>query len=235
VWSPDGGNLMFSALQGKAQLGIYEKPSHHAGGETMLLPAEKIGGQVWPTSWSHDGRFLLFTHGDIGLSQADIWILPLQGQRKPYPFMKASASAYDGQFSPDGRWVAFTSRDSGRDEVYVVPFDETNVPKDDSGASRGSAKWLISVNGGRAPRWRGDGREIFYISPASQVMAAPVEEKGNTLEVKTAKALFRAAVETSFAPFDVTPDGRKFVVNTHSDENVPLTLVVNWTAGLEKQ
>jgi Tol biopolymer transport system component len=233
VWSSDGDYLAFGALQGKARLGIYRKPSSHAGGEELLLPSEKPEAQVWPTSWSRDGRFLLYTQGDIGLSRADIRVLPLAGERKPFLFVKASAAAYDGQFSPDGRWVAYTSRESGRDEVYVVPFDENGAAGVDAAASGRAWKWLISVNGGRAPRWRRDGREIFYISPASQVMAVPVQENGTGIDVKAAEALFRAAVETSFAPYDVTPDGKKFVVNSHIDENAPLTLQVNWTSGLD--
>jgi len=231
VWSPDGSRIAFGALQGKARLGIYQKPSNGAGAEELLLAAESTGEQIWPTSWSRDARFILYTHGDIGLSRADIWVLPLAGEKKPRLLIKAPAPAYDAQFSPDGRWVAYTSMESGAAEIYVVPFDAS---PGSSSASRGG-RWQISVSGGRLPRWRGDGKEIFYLSPSSQIMAAEVEAKGNSIEVRTPQVLFRSAAYTSFAPYDVTPDGKKFVINTHSAQNTPLTLVVNWPARLNKR
>jgi len=238
VWSPDGSSIVFGALQGKARLGIYQKPSNGAGAEELLLPSEKQDPQIWPTSWSRDGRFILYTRGAISLSPADIWVLPLEGDRKPRLFVKAQAAVYDGQFSPDGRWVAYTSRESGRDEVYVVPFDAARVLNTGPGtaSASGGAKWQISASGGRCPRWRRDVKEIFYLSPTSQLMAEEVEEKGNSIVLRTAQALFRsAAASASFAPYDVTPDGKKFVINALSEGNSPPTLLVNWTANLKKR
>jgi Tol biopolymer transport system component len=235
VWSPDGSRIVFGALNGKARKGIYQKPSNGAGAEELLLQSEKQDTQIWPTSWSRDGRFILYTRGTINLSQADIWALPLVGDRKPRLFVQAPAAAYDGQFSPDGRWVAYTSRESGRDEVYVVPFDAARVLNTGSGSARaGGGKWQISASGGRCPRWRRDGKEIFYLSLTSQMMAEEVEEKGNSIVVRTARALFRSALPGSFAPYDVAPDGKKFVINAISEGNSPLTLMVNWTENLRK-
>jgi Tol biopolymer transport system component len=236
VWSPDGSRIAFGALSGKARRGIYQKPANGASGEELLLPSDKQEVQIWPTSWSRDGRFILYAHGAITLSKADIWVLPLEGARKPRPFIQAPAAAYDGQFSPDGRWVAYTSKESGRDEVYIVPFDAARVlnPGSGSAGASGGGKWLVSISGGRFPRWRRDGKEIFYLSPASQMMAAQVEVKGNSIEVRTPQVLFRSAVEASGAPYDVTPDGKKFMINTHNEQTTPLTLMVNWTANLKK-
>jgi dipeptidyl aminopeptidase/acylaminoacyl peptidase len=237
VWSPDGDTILFGAVLGKARRGIYRKPSNGAGSEELLLPSEDSDTQIWPTSWSGDGRFVLYSHGAL-LGQADIWVLPLAGVRKPRLLVQAPVAAYDGQFSPNGRWVAYTSRESGREEVYVVPFDPTRVLNTGSGAvgaSGGGGKWLISASGGRSPRWRGDGKEIFYLSPDNQMMAAGVEERGNGIEVRSAQALFRAPVSISFSPYDVTLDGKKFVINTLSEQNTPLALVVNWMANLKKQ
>jgi len=237
VWSPDGKWIVFGALQGKARAGIYQKPSNGAGSEELLLPTENSTAQIWPTSWSHDGRFILYTHGDIGLSQADIWVLPLVGDRKPRLFVQAPPAVSDGQFSPNGRWVAYTSRESGRDEVYVVPFDAAKALNPVSGAAiaTGGGKWQISPNGGRCPRWRGDSKEIFYLSLSNQMMASDVEENGNSIQVRTPQALFRSAIQSApFAPYDVTADGKKFVINTLSEHDEPLTLLVNWTASLKK-
>jgi hypothetical protein len=213
---------------------MYQKASNGAGSDELLLPSEK---QIWPTSWSHDGKFILYTQGSIGLSQADIRVLPLVGDRKPRLFVQAPAAAYDGQFSPEGRWVAYTSRESGGDEVYVVPFDAAKVLNPVSGsASAGGGKWQVSASGGHCPRWRRDGKEIFFLSPASQMMAAQVEEKGKRIEVRTPQVLFRSMVYVrAFAPYDVTPDGKKFVINVLSEGNSPLTLMVNWTENLRKQ
>jgi len=239
VWSPDGSRIAFGALAGKARRGIYQKPANGARGEELLLLSDKQEVQIWPTSWSRDGRFILYTRGALNLSQADIWVLPLEGDRKPRPFVQGPAAAYDGQFSPDGRWVAYISKESGRDEVYVVPFDAArflNPGPGSSASASGGGKWLLSASGGRFPRWRRDGKEIFYLSPASQMMAAQVEEKGNSIVVRTPQLLFRSAVvSNAFAPYDVTSDGKKFVMNTFTEQSEALTLVVNWTANLKKR
>jgi len=243
VWSPDGRTIAFAALSGKVRRGIYEKPSNGAGGEELLLPSENPDRQIWPTSWSRDGGFILYSREGINPSPPDIWVLPLAGDRKSRPFVQAQAAAYDGQFSPDGRWVAYTSEESGRSEVYVVPFDAARVLNADPGSARagGGGRWEISASGGRCPRWRRDGKEIFFLSPANQMMAAEIEEKGNSIVVRTPQALFRCLRLSvlsvpSFAPYDVSPDGKKFVINTLTAENnTPLVLLVNWTANLNQQ
>jgi hypothetical protein len=119
----------------------------------------------------------------------------------------------------------------------VVPFDAARVLHAGSGAAsaNGAGKWQISASGGRSPRWRGDGKEIFYLSPDNQMMAAEVEERGNGIEVGAAQALFRAASAPTFSPYDVTSDGKKFVINTLAELSTPLTLVVNWAANLKMQ
>jgi serine/threonine protein kinase len=236
VWSPDGSRILFGVLRGKARLGIYQKPSNGSGGEELLVPSETSDPQIWPTSWSRDGKFILYSRGDpSGLTRAEIWVLPLAASdRKPRLFVKTPVAAYDGQFSSDDRWVAYTSKESGREEVYVVPFDATKILNTGPGSvtSPGS-KLQISPGGGRCPRWRRDGKEIFYLSAGNQMMAAEIEARSNSFEARKAQPLFRAAVLTAaFSPYDVTPDGKRFVINTVSNPNTPLTLVVNWTARL---
>jgi eukaryotic-like serine/threonine-protein kinase len=235
VWSPDGSRIGFAALDGKARKGIYQKPSNGAGSEELLLASETSDTPIFPTSWSSDGRFILYVRGDIALSKNDIWVLPLAGDRKPRLFVKTPVAAYDGQFSPDARWVAYTSKESGREEVYVVPFDAAEVLKTGPGAAIPGAggKWIISTSGGHCPRWRKDGEELFYLSPENKVMAVEIEVRGNGIEPQPPRPLFTAATPGNFfAPYDVTADGSKFVINTPEMQNTPLTLVVNWTARL---
>jgi len=240
VWSPDNGMIAFAALQGRSRLGIYRKPANGASNEELLLPSENSDTQIWPTSWSRDGRFILYARGS-NTGQADIWVLPMAGNRRPRPFVQAPAAAYDGQFSPNARWVAYTSKESGKEEIYVVPFDAARVLNagSDSPGATASGKWLISPSGGRCPRWRGDGKEIFYLSVDNQMMAVEVQERGNGIEVRPAEALFKAGIPSlpviSFSPYDVTQDGKKFVITTVSGQDTPLTLVVNWTANLKHQ
>src|SRR5262249_7040950 len=234
VWSPDGSRILFGAFQGEARAGIYQKPSNGAGSEELLLPAETSDLQIWPTSWSHDGKFILYSRGDVfNFSRADIWVLPASGDCTPRPFVKAGVLAYDGQFSPNARWVAYTSKESGRQEVYVLPFDGTNLNAVPGSVTSPGGKWQVSPNGGRFPRWRRDGKEIFYLAPDHQMMAAQIEERGNSIEVQTTQPLFRAiAWSPSSSPYDVSADGKRFVVNTSANHTTPLTLVLNWTARL---
>ena len=237
VWSPDGNRIAFAAWSGKMRAGIYQKYSSGAGDEELLLaaPADR---SIWPTSWSRDGRFILYSREARRPEGGDVWILPTVGDRRPRPFVQAAALTYDGQFSPDGRWVAYTSEESGRGEVYLVSFDADKFLNTVPGRARvgGGDRWLVSANGGRCPRWRRDGREIFYLSSTNQMMAAELEEKGPGIVVRPEQALFECtpnySISTS-AYYDVSPDGKKFVINSYSNEYPTLILLVNWTANLK--
>jgi Tol biopolymer transport system component len=236
VWSPDGSRIAFAVLEGKIRRGIYQKHSNGAGGEELLLADSDRS--IWPTSWSGDGRFLLYSREAARQEDSDIWVLPMAGDHRSRPFVQARAGAYDGEFSPDGRWVAYTSEESGRGEVYVVPFRASSILTTGPGpASAGAGgRWQVSASGGRCPRWRRDGKEIFYLSQANQIMAAEVQEKGNSMIVRAAHALFRCTPVPSIpssAPYDVSPDGKKFVINSLSDDTQRLILLVNWTANLK--
>jgi hypothetical protein len=178
------------------------------------------------TDWSPDGRFLLVDNGFNVLTQ--VHVLPLGGDRKPYPFLKSGITERSGHFSPDGRWVAYMSRASGRDEVYVAPFPGPG------------GKLQVSSSGGRMPRWRGDGRELFFMAPDDTLMAAELVTGPNKIDVKEVHALFRVnlAPEPSdrSGSYDVAADGSRFIINSAIEETQPpITLVLNWTAVLQKK
>jgi len=234
VWSPDGSSLLFSTLRGsKAGVGIFRKASSGAGNEELVLRSEQPDREVWATDWSPDGRYLLFSRGEMAVpSEADIWVLPLVGERKPVLFLKASGPVFDAHFSPDGRWVAYTSRESGWLQVYVAPFDASKFSDGAGAGSSPSGKWQISSDGWN-PRWRRDGKELFYIGSENTVMAVEVDGKGASFEVGRSQRLFVAPVGAfNFPTFDVTADGQRFVMSTSPEEEA-LTLMLNWTAKVQ--
>jgi Tol biopolymer transport system component len=221
IWSPDGSRIAWvSGREGGHR--IYQKLASGVGQDELLFKDE-TGTATY--SWSPDGRFILYTRGNPG-NNLDVWVLPLEGDRKPFPFLQTPFDEGSARFSPNGRWVAYRSNESGRDEVYVQTFP----------ASGG--KWLVSPNGGYAPQWRGDGKELFYISGESKVMAVEVKP-GNSFELGVPKALFDLApvgatlVNISFA---VTADGQRFLFVRQGGESTSLqyTVVVNWTAELKR-
>jgi Tol biopolymer transport system component len=232
VWSPDGNKILFCRLNGgKAKAGTYEKPSNGTGTEELLLASDSPDMEVWPNDWSRDGHFLLYSRGDLGnRSQEELWVLPLIGDRKPRLFLRNPPAVYDGQFSPDGRWVAYTSKESGRAEVYVAPFDSAQVMAsgNESTPLTPRGKWQISTNGGQYPRWRGDGKELFYLGTDNRVMAAEVDANGGSFQVGAVTPLFAAFVQDAAMPFDVSADGKRFLIVSVPEQSSPFTLLVNW-------
>src|SRR5262245_3228359 len=221
IWSPDGSQVVWASNR-KGRYDLYQKVSSGAGNDQLLLESEE---NKTPTSWSTDGRFIAFTSSNIkGNTKNDVWILPMSGDRKPFPFLQTQANEGDAQFSPDGRWIAYVSDESGSNQVYIAPFPVAG------------GKWQVSRNGGGEPRWRGDGKEIFFLSPENKIMAVGVNVKGATLEVANAETLFD--VHPANPPgyhYDVTSNGKRFLVDTTKEGNsTPLALVVNWTADLKR-
>jgi hypothetical protein len=159
VWSPDGTRILFATFRGgKARVGIYQKASNGTGSEELLLPSDSADPEVWATDWSRDRRFIIYSRGDMAFrTRADIWVLPLVGERKPRLFLQTSVAALDGQFSPDGRWVAYTSRESGRDQVYVVPFDPDKFLRTAAEPTKSSPgdRWQVSTDGESSPDGEG--------------------------------------------------------------------------------
>jgi hypothetical protein len=222
VWSPDGGSIIFlSNRTGHSDL--YRKSANGAGAEELLYAdtAEK-----YPVSWSPDGKFLLYeARAPQG---SDLWVLPLAPERpgaplQPRPFLHPRSSF--GQFSPDGRWVAYESDESQQPQIYVAPF------------SRPNEKHQISPNGGARPRWRQDGKEIFYLTPRGQLMAAELMIQGETVEVYAVRELFGGIPLFAGYLYDVSADGQRILAAAPAGNqkgSVPITLIQNWTAALKK-
>jgi Tol biopolymer transport system component len=227
IWSPDGSRIAFAA--GNILDTIYEKPSSGAGDEKELL---KEPGRVHiPSSWSRDGRFLLYYPNAPKLG---VWILPLQGDREPVLLLGTDFNESQGSLSPDMRWIAYTSDESGRAEVYVRPF----VASGPSGApALGEGKWQISKDGGDYPQWRADGKEIIFQAPPNGTakMAVDVKANGAALEVGIPQRLFLGPVDYGW---DVTSDGKRFLMSVlpqgQQSAQVPITVVLNWPAQLKK-
>jgi eukaryotic-like serine/threonine-protein kinase len=177
----------------------------------------------YPDSWSPDGRFVIYE--SLGSSRSsELLVLPLTGDRKPFPLLQTQFGERDGRFSPDGRWVAYRSNESGRNEIYVAPFPGPG------------GKWQISTAGGYSPRWRHDGSEIFYLTPDNRLMAASVNGKGAGFEVGAVKPLFATRIVTGNYQYDVSSDGQRFLIDTSPEQatSAPITIVLNWAAGLKK-
>lgn len=239
IWSPDGTDVLFDiALGGKTPAGIYRKSSSGTGKEELLAQPKEPDAMLWPTDWSRDGRFILCAQGEIVVrNRGEIWVVPLSADHKPRVFIRAPGAAYDGQFSPNGRFVAYVSKESGREEVYIVPFDENQISKTPAFEQVAITKrWQVSANGGAFPRWRRDGKELFYVAPGGQFVAVAVETKGNTLSLSEARPLFRKPLAAAAFPYDVSPDGQRFLVNSFEEtETLPLTLVLNWKELLQNK
>ena len=226
-WSPDGSRVLFHSDRVSAY-DLYQKRSSGAGEEGILLQDPQ---RKYPYDWSSDGRYVVYAvFGSTQGQTADLWVLPLFGDREPFPFLATRFQENHARFSPDVRWMAFVSNESGRDEVYVSSFPS------------GGNKVRVSTNGGVQPRWRRDGKELFYLSPDRKMMAVPVQ-LGSTIEVGAPQALFGISIAPrgsgqpwAFYQYDATADGQRFLVFAPAeDATVPITVVLNWMAGLKKQ
>jgi eukaryotic-like serine/threonine-protein kinase len=231
VWSPDGSHIAFTSNRG-GQLDLYQKASNLAGEDELLF---KSGEAKGPSSWSPDGRFLLYY---IPLAPNKIWLLPLGGgaDRKPVLVEHSQFNEAWGRFSPDGRWIAYHSDESGRDEIYVRPFDPSSAAgSSPAGATPVSGKWMVSKDGGATAVWRGDGKELFYLSLDGSAMAVDVSTSG-VFQAGIPKALFKVPAGVLF--WDVSSDGKRFLMPAPSGANAsapaPFTVVLNWQAGLKK-
>jgi|SRR5579863_1217212 len=228
VWSADGSLIAFAA--GDTLDSIYEKASSGAGDEKELL--KEPGTLHIPTSWSRDGRFLLYYTANVAKTAEDIWVLPLQGERKPVLLLGTQFSEQEPSFSPDMRWIAYMSSESGVYQVYVRPF----LPSGPSGApSLGEGKWQVSRDGGGSPLWSADGKEIFFRSlNGTAKFAVDVKVNGAAFESAAPHQLFVSPLDTGW---DIAPDGKRFLMSVPQvlqTGPIPITMVLNWPAQLKK-
>jgi serine/threonine protein kinase/Tol biopolymer transport system component len=220
-WSPDSTRVVFGSRR-NGHLDLYMKAANGVGAEQLLV-ADDV--DKYPQSWSPDGRFLLYVAVGGSTGAQELWVLPLTGtNRRPFRFLQTRFSTGTGQFSPDGRWIAFRSNETGRFDVYIVGFLDPGE------------KWPVSTGGGNLPRWRRDGREIFYVGPGNVLMSADVTAGGARVDVSAARRLFQVRPVTPRYYYDVSADGQRFLVNTavESSASIPVTLLVNWPDLLKK-
>jgi Tol biopolymer transport system component len=229
IWSPDGSHIAFGSLR-NGKWGLYQKPADGTGREELLVESEP---PKMPMSWSSDGKFIVYWVIDPKTA-SDQWLLPLMGDKKPVPLLQSPFNESFPQISPDGKWVAYNSNETGRAEIYVRPFPT------------GDGKWQISTNGANfTPRWRVDGKEIFYLGgPQLKVTSVKVNPSGSRFEYGEPIELFDSEYVNFFHglnyhTYAVSPDGQRFLIprpvefaGTGEAASSPITVIVNWTATL---
>jgi len=231
VWSPDSQSIAYTSNQNGLNNQVVRRKSDGTGGEELLTESRDV---KIPTSWSADSRFIAYNSTPPGKSNSELWILPLFGDRKPFVFLQTNSNVAEGHFSPRGGWIAYSSDESGRSEVYVTSFPDHQ------------GKWQVSPSGGSMPRWRRDGKQLLYLAPNSQLMAADVSWSGSTFEVAAIHPLFHLRLAPGppiydLGPtagqigYDVSPDGERILVNSPAEsETTPITVILNWPAKLTK-
>jgi Tol biopolymer transport system component len=219
VWSPDGRQIIFSSDRRGAR-DLYRKGANGTGQEEPLLESKEDKNAE---DWTRDGKYLVY---NTGATRHDIWALdPSARPPKPVPLLTGSFNQNQGRVSPDGRWLAYSSNESGKNEVYVQNFP----PSGD--------KWQISTAGGNEPQWRPDGKEMFYVQDDKMLMSVEISSGSGRFEASIPKPLFEAPFSSSVRNrFVISPDGQKFLVITRVDQSTttPFTLVLNWAAGLRR-
>lgn len=228
-WSPDGSRLAFASVGRSTQPPqIYQKSSSGVGVDELLA---MDGGPSIPMQWSPDNKFIVFSRAKGGGSGGnDMWLLPLNGDRKPRAFLETPFDKVQSRISPDARWIAYTTNESGSFQVVVQSFPDPNL-----------GKWQISADGGVEPNWRHDGKELYYLAPDGKLMSVPIKAD-RTFEAGRPVPLFQTVLTVNRTRpdrdrrYDVTHDGQRFLIVTPGNRSgaVPVTVVVNWPSAFKK-
>jgi len=232
IWSPNGSRIVFGSRR-NGKWGLYLKPSNGIGNEELLIESDTL---KMPMSWSADGKFIVYwvQHPKTG---NDAWALPLAGDRKPFPLLQTPNSESYPQISPDGKWIAYSSNETGSPEVYVQSFPP------------GAGKWQISRSGGGPSRWRRDSKELFYLDSinSGKMFSVVINATESKFESSVPRPLFdsgyyflRFAHPGPWNIFAVSPDGQRFLIPRPESDvtgagNTPITIVLNWAATLRKK
>jgi WD40-like Beta Propeller Repeat len=226
IWSPDAAKIVYSSAKTSHPADLYQKLSTGAAREELLLSTPEDKHAV---DWSRDGKYILYE--SVGAqTRTDLWVLPTFGDKKPIPFLNTPFIERKGRFSPDGKWIAYTSNESGQDQIYLQPFPPNG------------GKWQVSTSGGFEPRWRADGKELYYISSQTEAKVMAVAVKWSaTPELAPAQeimAIGNAGYGVDDAnQYVVSPDGQKFLFVRDIAQTTgggSIDVLVNWLAGLKK-
>jgi Tol biopolymer transport system component len=226
AWSADGSRIVFASNRG-GTWAFYQKAANGAGAEEPFFTPD-VENRATPWQISRDGRFLTYSASRGGIN-FDSFVVPMEGtpaERKGTPIVAGQFNERGTRFSPDGRWFSYTSNESGKDEAYVRPFDPGS-------GKAGEGQFMVSKDGGASPKWRGDGKEMFYLSPGGTIMSVDI----TTTPVFTAgtpKALFKGPQGVIF--WDIARDGQRFLMPVPQDANAPAPyrVILNWTSTLGK-
>jgi Tol biopolymer transport system component len=215
VWSPDGKRIAFTSNR-RGAFDPYATAAPNQ--EEILADMEPLSG--WPTDWSPDGQFVLWQSDNT-----DLWIVPVSGGQQPFLYLNSPADERDGVFSPNGRWIAYSSNESGREEVYIQSFPAT-----------GGRRYAVSGAGGSGPAWRRDGRELFYVAGDGKLTAVPVILGETSIEFGPLQRLFSAPVGTLFGRnYEVSNDGRRFLIPRPAQAGgAAITVLLNWQSLLKR-
>jgi hypothetical protein len=225
AWSPDGTKIVYSAQpSGANNTDLFLKRADGSGDSEPLLSSGNIDQ---PSDWTRDGRYIVIDRGPLAAQR--IFVIPMFGDRKPFPlFPNATYDHANGRVSPDGKWIAYYSAESGRGELYITSFPG------------GVGRWQISTTGIiPAPVWRADGKELYFVTLESKIMAASIHESATSVTIEKVQPLFRSPFLTGIVRtiYDVDPeDGQRFIGAAAPDtSSLPLNIVTNWTAVLKNK